>query len=80
MSVAKIAISIDAHLLDRLDTFITEKKFKTRSQAIQLAVITTIERLESQRLIEECAKLNPIVEQRMADEGLVKDSKEWSEF
>lgn len=80
MSVAKIAISIDAQLLERLDVFIAQKKFKTRSQAIQVAVAKIMERLDHQRLIDACSKLNPVAEQHMADEGLQKDSEEWSEF
>jgi metal-responsive CopG/Arc/MetJ family transcriptional regulator len=80
MSVAKIAISIDEQLLERLDAFIAQKKFKTRSQAFQVAVTKTMEQLDHRRLIDACAKLNPVVEQQMADEGLLKDSEAWPEF
>ena len=80
MSVAKIAISIDDQLLARLDNFITQKKFKTRSQAIQLAVQNTIERLDHQRLIHACLQLDTQTERGLADEGLKKDLEEWPEF
>ena len=80
MAVAKIAISIDASLLEKIDHFVAEKKFKTRSKAIQIAVSNTVDRLEHTRLTQECAKLNSVLEQQLADEGLAKDVDEWPEF
>ena len=80
MSADKIAISIDHDLLKRLDYFVEKEKFKTRSQAIQLAVSEVLERLEHKRLARECEKLDAQYEQQLADEGLDEDSKEWPEF
>jgi len=80
MSVAKIAISIDDQLLAKLDNFILQKKFKTRSQAIQMAVQNTVERLDHQRLINACLQLDIHNERALADEGLTKDIEEWPEF
>ena len=80
MSVAKIAISIDNHLLAKLDDFIALKKFKTRSQAIQMAVQDTIDRLDHKRLIHACSQLDIDSERRLADEGLKEDFDEWPEF
>lgn len=80
MSVAKIAISIDAELLKKLDSYVVNKKFKNRSQAIQLSVLSTIKRLEHARLHQECQKLNPAFEQQIANENLNKDMEEWPEF
>ncbi len=80
MSVAKIAISMDDQLLTKLDQFIAQKKFKTRSQAIQMAVRETILRLDHECLIHACAQLDSTYEQTVADEGLEQDSNEWPEF
>jgi Arc/MetJ-type ribon-helix-helix transcriptional regulator len=80
MSVAKIAISIDNQLLAKLDDFIALKKFKTRSQAIQLAVQDTIDRLDRKRFLHACSQLDIDAERALADEGLKKDLKEWPEF
>ena len=80
MSVAKIAISIDSNLLKKLDHLVKQKKFKTRSQAIQVAVSNTVAHLEHTRLAQECAKLNPAFEQQLADEHLSKDAEEWPDF
>jgi len=80
MSVAKIAISIDDKLLAKLDGFISQKKFKTRSQAIQMAVESTVARLDHKRLIHACLQLDPHAERTLSDEGLTKDLEEWPEF
>jgi Arc/MetJ-type ribon-helix-helix transcriptional regulator len=66
--------------LGELDHLVAERKFKNRSQAIQSAVKATIERLSHHRLAEECAKLDPDFERKLADEGLEGDASEWPKF
>ena len=80
MATAKIAITIDAELLDELDHLVADRKFKNRSQAIQTAVKATVERLAHRRLAQECAKLDPLFEQELADEGLQEDAAEWPKY
>ncbi len=78
---AKIAISIDDSLLERLDNFIKKKRFKNRSQAIQAAVEEVVKQLEHDRLAEECEKLDPIYERQMADEWQdFEGEEEWSKY
>lgn len=78
---AKIAISIDSSLLERLDTFIQKKQFKNRSQAIQSVVEEAVNRLEHNRLTEECNKLDPAYERHMADEWQdIEGEEEWSKY
>lgn len=78
---AKIAISIDTSLLKRLDNFITKKRFKNRSQAIQLAVEEVVKRLEHTRLAEECNKLDPCYERHLADEWEdLEGEEEWPKY
>jgi metal-responsive CopG/Arc/MetJ family transcriptional regulator len=79
MAVHKIAITIDEALLQRVDRLITEKRFPNRSRAIQEAVFEKVERMESNRLARELAKLDPVFEQKMADEDL-GDVREWAEY
>jgi Arc/MetJ-type ribon-helix-helix transcriptional regulator len=55
-------------------------RFPNRSRAIQDAVREKLERLDRSRLARECAKLNPRVERKLADEGLSGDLSEWPEF
>ncbi len=70
MTVRKIVITIDESLLQRVDRLIAEKRFPNRSRAIQEAVREKVERIESNRLARELDRLDPLFEQKMADEGL----------
>ena len=80
MPRSKIAISLDALLLERLDRFVKEEVFPNRSQAIQAAVEEKIARLEKSSLARECAKLDPRFEKALAEEGLSEDLSEWPEY
>ena len=80
MPAAKVAITIEEQLLKRIDRLVAQRKFPSRSRAIQEAVRDKLEHLERGRLARECAKLNRSAEQRMADEGLTEDVEEWPEF
>ncbi len=80
MARSKIAISLDASTLERLDTLVERAAFPSRSQAIQEAVEEKLARLERGRLARECAKLDPVFEQTLADEGLSEDVAVWPEY
>ena len=80
MRSAKVAISIDKDTLKRLDRLVAAKVFPSRSWAIQEAVKEKLARLERTRLAEECAKLDPAVEQTLADEGLAEALQKWPEY
>jgi Arc/MetJ-type ribon-helix-helix transcriptional regulator len=71
---------IEEQLLKRIDRLVAQRRFPTRSQAIQEAVRDKLDRLDGGRLSRECAKLNRSVEQKMADEGLDEDFAEWPDF
>ncbi len=43
-------------------------------------VIEEITRVDHDRLVQECAKLDPVTEQQLADEGLSSDFSEWPEY
>jgi Arc/MetJ-type ribon-helix-helix transcriptional regulator len=77
MPKAKIAISIDAKALERLDELVRSGVFGNRSQAIEKAVADTLERLGRTRLALECAKLDPAEEKALAEEGLAEEVSEW---
>jgi metal-responsive CopG/Arc/MetJ family transcriptional regulator len=80
MGTAKIAISLDRELLDRIDRLVAQRKFSSRSRAIQLAVQAQIERLDRRRLASECAKLDPRFEQAVAEEGASYEIESWPEY
>lgn len=80
MARSKIAISLDKSTLKRLDTLVASATFPSRSQAIQEAVEEKLTRLDRSRLARECAKLDPVFEKTLAEEGLSEDVSAWPEY
>ncbi len=80
MTTAKIAITIEEDVLSRLDLLVKTHFFPNRSKAIQEAVSEKLHKIESNRFETECAKLNPVFEQAMADEGLSTEIEEWPKY
>ena len=72
MSTTKVAITINDVLLKKMDQLVAKSQFPYRSQAIQEAVREKLERLEHNRLARESAKLDPVFEQSLAEEGLAE--------
>lgn len=80
MPAAKVAISLDADVLARVDRLVRRRAFPNRSKAIEEAVKEKLERLDRSRLARECAKLDPVFEKALADEGLSGELAEWPEY
>lgn len=80
MPKAKVAVTLDTQTLRRVDRLVRDARYPNRSQAIEAAIAAHLDRLEHRRLLEECAKLDPIEERAMADEGLAADSDAWPEY
>lgn len=80
MAKAKVAVLIEESLLGRLDRLVGQQIFSSRSGAISQAVEEKLERLDRSRLARECAKLDTVAEQAMADEGLAEDLAAWPEY
>lgn len=80
MSASKIAITLDKELLSRLDRLVAERRFPSRSRAIQQAVEEKLNRLDRTRLARECAKLDPLFEGELSEEGFAEDFSEWPEY
>ncbi len=79
MAADKVAITIDHQLLKRLDRLVAEKRFPSRSRAIQEAVEEKLSRLDRTRLARETAKLDQHFEQKLAEEGMAGEA-EWPEY
>ncbi len=80
MPKAKIAISIDAKFLERVDRLVRDGIFGNRSKAIEDAVAEKLARLDRVRLADECAKLDPRFEKELAEEGLSEEGSGWPEY
>jgi len=77
MSTAKVAISLSPRVLKKVDRLVKGRVFRSRSEAIQVAVQEKVSRLDKTRLARECAKLDKADERAMADEGIEADAREW---
>jgi Arc/MetJ-type ribon-helix-helix transcriptional regulator len=64
----------------KLDRLVRERCFSSRSAAIRAAIDERIARSSRERLARECAKLDPLEEQRIADLGLAQDLREWPAY
>ena len=78
MPKTKVALTLDATLLNQVDTLVSERQYRNRSQAVEAALAEKLTRLARTRLATECGKLDPAVEQRLADEGLAGET--WPEY
>jgi len=76
----KVAITLDAQLLDRVDELVARREFRNRSQAIETALAEKLARTQRTRLARECAKLDPADEKALAEEGLAGSSDSWPEY
>ncbi len=80
MGSVKVAITIDSETLERVDALVAKKVFPNRSRAVQAAVAEKLARLEQTRLATECAKLDPVFEQALAEEGLGEELDAWPAY
>ena len=80
MPKTKVALTLDAELVEQVDALVANRRFRNRSQAVEAALADKLQRLARTRLARESAKLNPGEEQRLADEGLADDLTAWPEY
>ncbi|MBM3221050.1 MAG: ribbon-helix-helix protein, CopG family [Candidatus Rokubacteria bacterium] len=80
MAKTKVAITLDAELLDRVDDLVARREFRNRSQAIETALAEKLARARRTRLARECAKLDRKEERQLAEEGLRGSRDSWPEY
>jgi Arc/MetJ-type ribon-helix-helix transcriptional regulator len=80
MPKTKVALTLDAELVERVDDLVARRRFRSRSQAIEAALADKLTRLARTRLARESAKLNAKDEKALADEGLAEDFASWPEY
>lgn len=80
MPKTKIAVSLDSALVRELDMLVRQRRYPTRSHAIEAALAEHLTRLRRTRLIEACAHLNAAEERALAEESLGRDLAEWPEY
>ena len=80
MPKTKVALTLDAALIEQVDHLVAGRRYRNRSQAVETALAEKLARLGRVRLAEECAKLDSAEERRLADEGLAADAESWPEY
>lgn len=80
MPKAKVAVTLDVQTLRRVDRLVRDAWYPNRSQAIEAAIASQLERLERRRLIDACAQLDPAEERALAEEGLAADAAAWPAY
>ncbi len=80
MTTMKVAVTIDSDLLQQVDGLVAQKIFPNRSRAVQDALQELVRRQKRNRLERECAKLDPAVEQALAEEGMQEELALWPEY
>jgi Arc/MetJ-type ribon-helix-helix transcriptional regulator len=80
MATTKVAVTIDTDLLAQVDQLVAQHVFPNRSKAIQAALQDKLSRMRRSRLARESAKLDPQVEQTLAEEGMEQELVAWPEY
>ena len=80
MPKTKVALTLDTGLLQQVDDLVIRQKFRNRSQAVEAALADKLHRMARTRLAREAAKLNPLEEKQLADEGMADALESWPEY
>ncbi len=80
MKTAKIAVSLDKKTVAEVDRLVRRGTFPSRSRLVQEALEEKLRKLDRNRLAFECLKLDADFEQRLSEEGIVAEAKEWPEY
>jgi Arc/MetJ-type ribon-helix-helix transcriptional regulator len=79
MATTKIAISMDAETVRRVDDLVANARYPSRSRVIQDAVQDKLARLSRSRLAEQCSLLDASAEQEMAEEFTSDELEAWQQ-
>ena len=80
MATTKVAVTIDSELLAQVDQLVAQQVFPNRSKAIQEALQDKLTRMRRSRLARESAKLDPQIEQSLAEEGMDQELDTWPAY
>ena len=74
MPTSKIAVTVDREVLAEVDRLVRDRRYPSRSRAVQVALEGELRRQRRRSLVEEASKLDPAAEQAMADDDLDGDA------
>lgn len=80
MPKTKVALTLEAELIRRVDELVDQHRSKNRSQAIEEALADRLQHLARTRLARECAELDAKEEKELAEEGFAGSKETWPEY
>ncbi len=78
MTMVKIAVTVEEKTAEEMDRLVASGRYPSRSKIVQIALGEILRDSKKLRLAAECAKLDPLEEQRMAEEFIEDES--WPEY
>ena len=80
MPKTRLTVSLETSIVQRMDALVARRLFPSRSSAIETALLAKLDRMSGSRLATECAKLDPVRERALADEGASDDIQAWTTY
>jgi len=80
MSTRKITITLEANVIEGIDSLVKKNECKSRSKAIQNAVEEYLKKLEKQKLYAEIDKLDRKEEMKVAENAFEAVNEIWEEY
>ena len=77
MARQRISVSLDERTLRRLDRWVREGIYPTRSRAIEGAIASQPSPADLRRFVRECQKLDPQEEGSLAEEWSTGERDSW---
>ena len=80
MNTVRLAVSLEKNILDQIDTLVKNKQYPSRSQLVRSALKEKISKLNKNRLVKECDKLDDKFEVKLSEESFFVENEEWPEY
>jgi len=77
MRKAKVALSLDAEVVRRVDELVSHAAFASRSHTVEEALREKLARIDRTRLAAEAEKLDSDQEKSLAEEGIEGELGSW---
>ncbi|MFW6262921.1 MAG: ribbon-helix-helix domain-containing protein [Thermotogota bacterium] len=80
MSTKKITVTLDESVVEALDSLVKKHFYKSRSKAIQIAIVDYLKNMEKQKMYAEIDKMDREEEMKVAEESLEASNEIWTEY
>jgi Arc/MetJ-type ribon-helix-helix transcriptional regulator len=80
MKHRRLTFRVDDDLLRKVDSLVRGGTYESRSHAVRDALLAQLPVMMRERLVRECAKLDPEEEVALAEEGFSADTEQWCKY